>query len=172
MNLQGYKVLLVFVTIILSLFVASPALQRLLVYPQTEFFTEMWLLNSEHTADGYPYDITLNQNYTVFLGASNHLGHCAYYAVQMKFRTENQSAPNPLTHSPSSLPPLYTLNVIVADEETWESSVTFSFDYSHDVNNSRVNFNQMMFNGAPLNLTGYSAPWDSEKSRFFGNLIF
>jgi hypothetical protein len=30
----------------------------------------------------------------------------------------------------------------------------------------------MIFNGAALNLNGYSATWDAENSRFFGNLIF
>ena len=43
-NLQQYKTLLLVVTAILSLLVASPALERLLVYPQTEFFTELWIL--------------------------------------------------------------------------------------------------------------------------------
>ncbi|MBN1245165.1 DUF1616 domain-containing protein [Candidatus Bathyarchaeota archaeon] len=172
MNLQGYKVLLLCVTAILALLVASPALQRLLVYPQTEFFTEMWLLGPEHTAENYPSNITLNENYKVFLGTSNHLGHCAYYVVQVKFRNQNQSAPDTFARTPSSLPPLHSVNFIVADKEAWELPVTFSFDYSYDENNSQVIFNQMMFNGAALNLNGYSTTWDSEKSRFFGNLIF
>ena len=172
MNLQDYKVLLIVVTAVLSLLVASPALQRLLVYPQTEFFTEMWLLGPEHTAENYPYNITLNENYKVFLGASNHLGRCAYYTVQVKFSTQNQSAPDPFTRTPSSLPSLYNVNFIIADKEAWKSPVTFSFDYSYDENNSRVNFNRMMFNDASLNLNGYSTTLDAENSRFFGNLIF
>ena len=171
-NLQTYKVTLLCVTAFLALLVASPALQRLLVYPQTDFFSEMWLLSSDHTAAGYPYNVTLNENYNVFLGVSNHLGHCAYYVVQVKFRTQNQSAPDPFARTPSSLSPLYSINFVVADKEAWELPVTFSFDYSYDENNSQVDFNQMMFNGAALNINGYSAPWDAEKSRFLGNLIF
>jgi len=171
-NLQEYKVLLLVVTAVLALFVASPALQRLLVYPQTEFFTEMWLLGPEHTTENYPANITLSENYNVFLGVSNHLGYCAYYAVQVKFRTQNQSAPDTFAHTPSSLPPLYNVNFLVADKETWELPVTFSFDYSYDENNSQVNFNRMMFNGAALDLNWYSATWDAENNRFFGNLIF
>jgi uncharacterized membrane protein len=170
MNLQQYQALLLIITGTLALIVASPALQRLLVYPQTEFFTEMWLLGPEYKAENYPYNITLNNGYTVFLGVSNHLGHCAYYVVQVKFRTQNQSAPDART--PSSLPPLYSVNVVVADKEAWELPVTFSFDYSYDASNSQVNFNRMIFNGATLNLNGYSASWDAESSRFFGNLIF
>lgn len=171
-NLQAYKASLLVVTAVLALLVASPALQRLLVFPQTEFFTEIWLLGPQHSGENYPFNITLNESYKVFLGISNHLGHCAYYVVQVKFRNQNQSAPDTLARTPSSLPPLYSFNVIVADKETWELPVTFSFDYSYDESNSQVNFNQMMFNGATLNLNGYSATWDDEKSMFFGNLIF
>jgi len=170
MNLQQYQALLLIITGTLALIVASPALQRLLVYPQTEFFTEMWLLGPEYKAEDYPFNITLNNDYKLFLGVSNHLGHCAYYVVQVKFRTQNQSAPD--ARAPSSLPPLYSVNVVVADKEAWELPVTFSFDYSYDASNSQVNFNRMIFNGATLNLNGYSASWDAESSRFFGNLIF
>lgn len=172
MNLQGYKVLLLVGTAIFALLAASPALQRLLVYPQTEFFTEMWLLGPEHKGENYPYNITLNENYNVFLGVSNHLGHCAYYVVQVKFRTQNQSAPDTFARAPSSLPPIYSVNFIVADKETWELPVALSFSYSYDESNSQVKFNRMMFNGADLNLDGYSATWDTENSSFFGNLIF
>ena len=172
MNLQGYKALLLVVTAIMAIFVASPALQRLLVLPQTEFFTEMWLLGPEHNAENYPYNITLNENYKVFLGVSNHLGHCAYYVVQVKFRTENQSAPDTFARTPSNLSSLCSVNFIVADKEAWELPVTFSFDYSYDENNSQVIFNRMIFNSAALNLNRYSAPWDDQNRRFFGNLIF
>lgn len=172
MNLQEYKLVLLVVTAIVGLLVASPALQRVFVYPQSEFFTEMWLLGPEHKADNYPFNIELNENYQVFLGASNHLGHCAYYTVQVKFRNQNQSAPDASTLTPSSLPTLYNINFIIADKEEWELPVTFSFDYLYDENNSQVNFNRMMFNGASLNLNGYSTTWDAENSQFFGNLVF
>ena len=54
MNLQEYKVLVFVVTAIVALIVASPALQRILVYPQTEFFTELWLLGPNHVAGEFP----------------------------------------------------------------------------------------------------------------------
>ena len=54
MNLQEYKVLLLVVTAVLALLVASPALERLLIYPQTEFFTEISLLGPEHMTENFP----------------------------------------------------------------------------------------------------------------------
>jgi uncharacterized membrane protein len=172
LNPQDYKVIILVVTAVSALIVASPALQRLLVYPQTEFFTELWLLGPGHMAEGIPYNITRGDSYNVFVGVSNHLGNCTYYSLQVKFRNLNQSGPDSFNRTSSSLAPLYSVNVFVADKETWELPVTFSFDYSYDSNSSTVNFNSLTFNGAALDLKGYSTTWDSNKSVFFGNLVF
>lgn len=178
MSLQKYKALFLVVTGVLALFVASPALQRLLVYPQTDFFTEMWLLGPEHMADSYPYNITRSQTYNLFLGLANHLGQCAYYVVEIKFRNQTQSAPGNFNHTASTLPSLYSFNVFVADKESFELPLSFSFDYvnaTYEAKNEtipQVRFNSMVLNGASLNLKGYSTVWDEETSRFFGNLIF
>ena len=172
MNLHEYKVLIFVVTAVVALIVASPALQRVLVYPQTEFFTEFWLLGPGHMAESFPYNITSGVSYNVYLGIGNQLGRCAYYEVQVKFSNSTQSAPNSFNRTSSSLPSLYNLNVFVADKETWELPVTFGFDYSYDDNLSQVNFGGLLFNNQQLNLNGYSASWDSNRTVFFGNLIF
>jgi hypothetical protein len=172
MNIKEYGVLFWIVVGVLALLVASPVLQRLLVYPQTEFFTEMWLLGPEHRAENYPFNITRNENYNVFLGVANHLGHGAYYVVQVKFRNQTQSGADSFNRTASSLPSLYSIAVFVADKETWELPIVFSFDYAYDANFSQVNFNRVMFNDVVLNLNGSSAAWDPQINRFFGNLFF
>jgi uncharacterized membrane protein len=172
MNLQEYKVSILVATAVVALIVASPALQRVLVYPQTDFFTEFWLLGPNRMAEGFPYNITRGENYNMFLGIANQLGHFAYYEVQVKFSNSPQSAPDSFNRTSSSLPSLYSLNVLVADKESWELPVTFGFDYSYDSNSSQITFNRLLFNDEQLNLNGYSASWDSNKTAFFGNLIF
>jgi hypothetical protein len=92
--------------------------------------------------------------------------------VQVKFRNQTQSTPDAFAGTPSSLSSLHNLNVIVANSETWELPVTFSFDYSFEESNSQINFNRMVFNGLELNLNGYSASWDAETNKFFGALVF
>jgi uncharacterized membrane protein len=169
---QEYKVLFTVVISVSALLVASPVLQRLLVYPQTEFFTEMWLLGPEHKAENYPLNITIGENYHVFLGIANHLGQCAYYLIQLKFRNQTQSAADSFNRTSSSLPSLYSINVFVADKESWELPVAFSFDYSYDANLTRVNFTRLLFNNAALDLSEYSAAWGPQTNRFFGNLFF
>jgi hypothetical protein len=174
-NLQRYKTLLLVVTAVLALLVASPALQRLLVYPQTEFFTEMWLLGPEHMAENYPFNITLGENYHVFLGVGNHLGQCAYYLIQVKFRNQTQSAADSFTRTPSSLPPLYSINTFVADKGTWEIPISFSFNYVQDNYNEtllQVRFSDLTFNDSVLSLNDYTAIWDAQRNGFFGTLFF
>ncbi len=201
LNLQQFKVLFIVVTAVLALLVASPALQRVLVYPQTEFFTETWLLGSQHMGENYPFNITSNQNYTVFYGLRNHLGSCSYYLVEIKFRNESQSAPDSFSRTPSTLPPLYSIAIFVADQESYEMPVNFAFDYSfrnvtrvvyrnvtvpatvvgqnatieqvaENVTLLQTNFNSLRFNDVTLNLQGLSSDWNSTKSQFYGNLVF
>jgi hypothetical protein len=135
MNIREYHLFFVTVVAIVALLVASPALSRLLVYPRTEFFTEMGLLGPNHMAEAYPHNITRGQTYSVYLGLANHLGYSAYYVVEVKFRNETQSMPSsfgPIENRiPSSLPSLYNISAFVADQSTWEMPLTFSFDYSN-----------------------------------------
>ena len=172
MNLTQYKALFILVIAILALLVASPALQRVLVYPQTEFFTELSLLGPAHTAENYPYNITQTGNYSVFLGITNQLGSAAYYQVEVKFRNETQSAPDTFNRTASSLPSLYNLNVVDANKESLEIPVTFAIDYTVNSNIMQVNYDSLIFNGLTLNLAGTTSVWNSQTNQFYGNLIF
>jgi hypothetical protein len=171
-KLQEYKVLFIVVISVSALLVASPALQRLLVYPQTEFFTELWLLGPEQKAENYPFNISRNENYGVFLGIGNHLGQCAYYVVEVKFRNESGSAPNSFNRTPSSLPSLFNIAVFVADKSVWEQFLMFSLDYEFNDSLSRVDFYSITLNDVKLGLNGLSSEWNSTTNRFYGNLIF
>jgi hypothetical protein len=163
------------VTGILVLLVASPALSRLLVYPRTEFFTEMWLLGPNHTGEDYPFNVSSGRSYSVFLGVGNHLGYCAYYLVEVKFRNSTQSAPydfGPLSNrTPSSLLPLYNITAFVADGGTWEMPLTFSFDYT-GATSSTVQMRSLTLNNVDLNMSGPSIAWNSTTRTFSGFLFF
>jgi hypothetical protein len=171
-RLQQYKVLFFMVVAITALLVASPALQRLLVYPQTGFFTEFWLLGPGHMGEDYPFNITRGEDYGVFLGIGNHLSQCGYYMVEVKFRNATMSAPSTFNGTASSLPSLYNMTVFVPDNQTWEQRLTFRFDYGFDASISRVGFNSMTLNGVKLGLNGLTSEWNATTRRFYGNLIF
>jgi hypothetical protein len=175
MNLGEYRLTFIVVTAIIMLLVASPAMSRLLVFPRTEFFTEMWLLGPNHEAEGYPYNVSSGENYTVFLGIGNRLGYCAYYVVEVKFRNETESAPSSFgpveNQTPSNMPSLFNFTAFVADEQDWELQMRFSFHYVVE-NGSPVNFQSLTLNDEVSSLKGYSTAWNSTTSTFYGDLIF
>ena len=171
-SLHEFRILFVAVTGILVLLVASPALSRLLVFPRTDYFTELWILDSNHKAENYPFNVARNQSYNVFLGIGNHLGYCSYYLIEVKFRNQTQSAPNSFNRTCSSLPALYNITVFVADEGTRELPFGFSFEYEYGEMFSGVKFSNLTLNGVNLDLSNYAIKWDSGKKVFLGNLFF
>ncbi|MGD0158820.1 MAG: DUF1616 domain-containing protein [Candidatus Bathyarchaeia archaeon] len=176
MSIGKYGVTFLIVVVILALLVASPALSKALVYPRTDFFSEMWLLGSNHTAEDYPFNLSSGQSYDIYLGLGDQLGYCAYYQVEVKFRNESQSMPSSLgpveDRVPSDLPSLYNVSAFVADQGSWELPVSFGFNYVYDANASAVRFESLTFNGNLLSLAGESTVWNSTMSRFYGDLVF
>ena len=176
MSLEEHRVVFMVVTGVLVLLVASPALSRLLVFPRTEFFTELWILDSNHRAEDYPFNVTRNHSYSVFLGVGNRLGYCAYYLVEVKFRNQTQSAPTSFgpvgDRTPSSLPALFNINAFVEDEGVWELPLTFSFDYGYNETLSRIEFYGLMLNDVALDMRGYAIAWNSTNNEFRGFLFF
>ena len=176
MSVKEFGLIYWIAVMVLALVVASPFLSRVLVYPRTEFFTELWILDANHEAESYPFNITRNQNYSIYLGIGNRLSYCAYYLVQVKFRNQTQEAPTSFgpieNRSSSSLPSLFNVTAFVADEQAWELPLTFSFDYVWDETLSRIDFSSLRLNGVWLNMTNYTVSWDSEKSEFRGFLFF
>jgi hypothetical protein len=176
MDISKYTVPFFVVVAVVSLLVASPALSRVLVWPRTEFFTELYILGSNDMAEDYPFNISSGQNYAVTLGIGNQLGYCAYYVVEVKFRNETQSAPSsfgaPGSLSPSSLPSLFNISAFLADEDTWQMPLTFSFSYGFDETLLEVEFSSLTLNGAVLSLQGDSSVWNATESRFYGDLVF
>jgi hypothetical protein len=176
LRITDYGLLYWAVVGVLTLLVASPFLSKVLVYPRTEFFTELWILDENHRAENYPYNITRGQNYTIYLGIGNRLGYCAYYMVQVKFRNQTQSAPTsfgPIENRlPSSLPSLFNITAFVADEQVLEIPITFSFNYTWDEQFSKVEPSGLRLNDVWLNMNDYTLSWDADNEAFRGFLFF
>jgi len=172
MSLEEHKVLFIVVLGVLVLFAASPGLTRLLVLPRTEFFTELWLLGPNHKAEDYPFNVTAGEEYQVFLGIGNRLGYAAYYKVAVKLSNQNQSRPDSFNRTPSTLPPLYEIRAFVADEDKWETPLTFSLTYNRDENQSHIQVHDVTLDNAQLNVGSFTSSWDSEKNGFYCNLFF
>jgi len=176
MDIGKYGVPFFVVVAVAALLVASPCLSRVLVWPRTEFFSELWILGSSHMAEGYPFNVSSGQSCSVYLGLGNQLGYCAYYKIEVKFRNESQSMPSSFgaieDRVPSDLPSLFNVSAFVADQNSWELPVTFGFDYEFNETLVQVGFNNMTFNDNVLGMSGESTGWNATTSRFYGDLIF
>jgi uncharacterized membrane protein len=172
MNMKNYAVPFFVVLAIVALLVVSPALSRVLVFPRTEFFTEIWILGPSHMTEDYPFNIFSGQSYSVTLGIGNQLGYCAYYLVEVKFLNESQSAPSGFALSPSLVSSLFNVTAFVADQTTWEMPLTLSFNFVSNVSLLRVDFRSMVLNGVALGLNGLSESWNASRNMFPGDLVF
>jgi hypothetical protein len=176
LDIEEYRVLFLTVTFVSALLVASPVLSRLLVFPRTEFFTELWILGPNRRAEDYPFNISSGQDYSVYLGVGNRLGYCAYYLVRVKFRNQTQPSPTSFgpieNRSPSSLPSLYNIAVFVGDEQVWELPLTFSLNYAYDESLSRMCLQSLKLNDVTLNVPDLVIEWDSTRKGFYGFLFF
>ncbi len=172
MSLRQYKTLLLVVTVVLSLIVASPAIQQLAAVPQTTHLTELSIFGSYHNAT-YPYDVKAGQSYPLYINVVNHLGSCAYYLIEVKFRNQTQSAPDSFNDTDSNLPSLGNISFCVANSLTLELPVTISFQYKLDLNNPyQLDMQNVIVNGFSLSVSPTTIAWDSQRIGYYGNLFF
>ena len=172
MGLQQYKALLLIITAVSALFIASPVLQKLVFFPQTDFFTELSLFGPYNNAT-YPSNVTVGNNYRLYLNVDNHLGSSAYYVIETKFGNQTQFTPDSFNHTNSDLPSLGSITFFVADKSSLQLPVDVSFQYKIDANNPRqLDMQSITLNGAKINANPATIGWNSEKRGFYGNLFF
>lgn len=180
MNLDEWRVVFLVATVGLALVAVYPALTLVNLPSGSEEFSEFWLLGPNHAAEGYPFNVTAGEVYTVFVGLGNQMGSSEYYMVYVKFGNATQL--NFSCSEPSPLLPLAEFRAFVSDEDGWESAVTFGFQSVHvddvvqSVDNVTVNvpiltveyitLDEMTF---PVNA---STSWDSERNGFIFRLSF
>jgi len=144
---------------------AMPSLGLVVHLPYGERFSELYILGPGHMAEDYPFNVSMGRDYLVYLGVGNHLGRGAYYEVVLKLRNSTEALPNITSGVASSLPVLYSYEVFLADGQTWEGALSFSFsDVTFGMNVSSVG--KMRINDALVNVDK-SAVWDNENSGYF-----
>jgi uncharacterized membrane protein YidH (DUF202 family) len=170
MDFAKYKMVILIFMVALALFVASPGIQHFSVIPQTDPISELSILGSQQTAANYPSNVLSGENNLVFLDIANHLGHAAYYMVQIKLFNQTQLI------SGAILPSFYNMTFFVADEESLRLPVAFSFYYvylgTNESSSSQPELSQIRINGDVCNTQGSSVSWDPERNQFFGYLAF
>jgi hypothetical protein len=127
MKLAECKLIFYAVGLIGTLLIATPILGAFLHLPSGEPFSELYLLGPEYLADNYPQNVTVGQNYSFYVGVTNHLDSSAYYVLYVKFRNETDILPGVLAGTPSPLPALYEYRFVIQNGEKWETLLNFSF---------------------------------------------
>jgi uncharacterized membrane protein len=155
---------------ILILAVASPTLGLVLSFSSGERFSELWLLGSDHMADNYPFNVRAGEEYDVIVGVSCHMGRSAYYAVYVKLRSQTQPLPNASAAVASPVDPECEYRFVVAEDNTWESKLTFEFS-DVSVHDNVALVRHLSLNGITFEVNSTSL-WDSDGKGFFYQLFF
>ncbi len=172
MAIRQYRTLLLVATVVLALFVASPAIQQLAAAPAPTPLTELSIFGAYHNAT-YPYNVEAAQNYSLYLNVNNHIGSVAYYQIEVKFRNETQSAPDSFNGTSSNLPSLVDIPFCVANNQSLQLPISFSLQYQLDQNNpNQVDMQNIIVNGFPLSLSQTTVAFDPQNNGFFGNVFF
>ncbi len=171
MNVEEFHGWFIVGVLALVLLAATPTLVLFIRLPSgSERFSEFWLLGPEHRAENYPSNVTVNENYRVYVGVGNQLGYSVYYRILVKFRNRTQPLPVDSNSTPSPLPALYEFDFFVRDGEVWETLQNFrilEIERSDDFMIVR----NMSVNEVSFSVDSISA-WDSKKNGFYYQLFF
>lgn len=169
-QLHFYKQVFYVVGLLGLIMFTIPAAVTYVHLPDSEPFSELYVLGPGHMASDYPFNVSKGRNYLVYLGVRNHLGGAAYYGVYVKFGNASDALPNGTAGVSSSQPLLFEYRVFLADGQTWEAPLNFSFsDVTFDGNVSLV-VRRMMINGSVFDVEK-TVEWDNSSSGFYFKML-
>lgn len=171
MDINAFRSWFIVGCLALMLLAAAPTLTLFVHVPSgAKSFSELWLLGSRHKAEGYPFNVTTSETYSVYVGVGNRQGSSAYYEILVKLRNQTESLPNPSSSEPSSLPPVFEFRAFVGNGEVWETKLMFSISemtqYGNAFSVKRLSVNEMSFS------TNSVAKWDAQRKGVFYQLFF
>lgn len=169
-RIEEYRSLFMTGSLILVLIAAVPTLGLFIRIPDSsEKFSELWLLGPMRKAEGYPFNVQVNESYLVYVGVANRLGRSVYYRVCVKLRNQTQQLPTASNSSPSILPSTYEFDMLVRDNEVREEPLNFVILEVSTYNNTAL-LKRLRINGITFQVDTFSK-WDKEKSGFYYQLF-
>jgi len=171
MSLETCRVLFIVSCLAIILLSTLGLLGPFLPLPRSaERFSELWILGPGHKAEDYPFNIRASEPQQVYVGVRNHLGASAYYALRVRLRTQGEPLPNQTTTEPSPPPSLYEFRAFVAQNDEWETPVSFEVtdvEFSAGV----CVVKGLRLNGGTLPVRSVSS-WDPDRRGFYHELCF
>jgi len=169
MKLEDYRIFLVVSGLIGALVLASPTLGLVLHLPHGDKFSELWILDSRHMAEDYPFNVTADVGYLVYVDVGNHLGSSAYYLVYVKFGNETEPLPNSEAGTSSPLAPLYEHRLFLGDDSSGELALAFSFS-NVSFSGSQATVGTVTIDGVK-SVVGDSVSWDNVSRGYYYQLF-
>jgi uncharacterized membrane protein len=164
MKLENHRFFFIIMGIIGLLLIASPALLELIPIPAGEQFSELYMLDSNHLTNNYPHNVTLGQDYSIYVGVGNRLHAPAYYVLHVKLLSDSDQLPNAQMGESSSAKIIYEYNFAVDNNQTWESVLNFSITQG-STTTSQALINNISINGNDISVNK-SALWDSNSLNY------
>jgi uncharacterized membrane protein len=148
---------------------ALPAIGRLIKPPQTEGFSELYILGPNRLLEDIPFNIKTGEEYSIYLGVRNRLGTSAYYTCIVKLGDENIVFPNNTLGTPSTLPALYEYKFIISSGEAWEAPLSFQAN-NFTVTENTSALSSITLNGLEFPINKQSL-WNSNKTGFIYYIV-
>lgn len=136
--------------------------------PNTEKFTELYMLGPNHNFDNIPFDIKTGQTYSVFLGVKNHMGASAYYTCHVKIANQNE-LPTTTPPKQSVSDTLYEFKSFLSYNESWETPLTFKIDNLKQSNNA-LHISDITLNGIHYTIDK-TITIDKDNKSYFAYLV-
>jgi len=167
---EGFRLLYVLACVGLGLVILSPTLAFVVTAPSEVRFSEMWILGSGRLIGKYPFNVTMNEVYKVYLGVGNRMGEFEYYRVYVKLRNQTEPLPDALNGTPSVLESVFEYNVFLSSKTVWEKEISFYFEeIAFDGNNCRIS--KLVMDDCALKVDKVGG-WDEESQGFHFELFF
>ena len=151
MKLGDYKLIFIAVALVVILLIASYAIVRVIQAPGGEAFSELYLLGPEQMAQNYPFNIAINQNYSVYVDVGNHLGSTANYVLYVKLANATDQLPNTTLKTPSPLTPLYTYQFSLQNDALWQQLLNFKVTHAQTTP-TNAQINTLQINDQTINI--------------------
>lgn len=146
----------------------APTIARVVSVQPQDPFSELYILGPSHMANDYPFNVSSDTDYILYLCVGDHMGSSMYYQVDVMLRNESESMANGTASS--SLPALYQYNVFLGDGQVLEDALTFSFPQVVSSRNVNCTIDKMKLNNAEIQLNK-TVVWDKENNGFYYQLL-
>jgi uncharacterized membrane protein len=129
------------IILIIAIIIVIVSLIYVITIPKIgEQFTEFYLLGPTGKAEGYPQNLTINENATIIIGVANHENHPVDYTIDIWLINQTTIANNQTRENKTVINQMYYLDTITTNlthqpiniEEQWHPQWTCNYTINID----------------------------------------